>query len=338
MNKVTYIIGIVLIMTLVFCTCALSLVGCNSNKELIVEPNEDTDQLTDSGLQFEYKDTPELGLSVQEIDPEDYEDFGVSMAAESAYTLTATVLPDYAYNKKVDWKIFFSDSSWSSGKTVSDYCSIKPTSDGSLTATLEFKNPFGAQIVVECVSRDNPEAIGECYVDCAKRITGFSSFTIGSCSFLSSGSFLNTLEFSYNYDGVSFDSVATYSDSTISDYFSIKVEMSINELCKSALEAKGFTCLSSGEYFIIRSAGNFVLSAFTGSYAALIAQGSFPQLRSDFLEAMRSIGVGNQVGSIKITCTGTYSTYVQVYPIKLDSTCTITPVSEVHINDSGITI
>lgn len=87
--------------------------------------------------------------------------------AESSTTLTATVAPGDATNKQVDWEIYFAnpDSEWASGKTLSDYVTLTPTSDGSTTANVDCLQPFGEQIIVKVTSRDNPDAAATCTVD-----------------------------------------------------------------------------------------------------------------------------------------------------------------------------
>lgn len=89
-------------------------------------------------------------------------------------TLSATVKPDNATDKTVDWSVSFvnASSSWANGKTVTDYVTITPTEDGSTTATVQCLQPFGAQIKITVTSRDNENAKAECTVDFQKRVTG----------------------------------------------------------------------------------------------------------------------------------------------------------------------
>lgn len=111
-------------------------------------------------------------LMSAKIAPESYADYGISPMAESAYQLTATITPDNATNKTVDWSVSFvnSDSEWAAGKTVTDYVTVTPTADGALTANVECLEDFGEQINVTVTSRDNASAYAVCTVDFAKRI------------------------------------------------------------------------------------------------------------------------------------------------------------------------
>lgn len=108
------------------------------------------------------------------IAKEDYVANGISPLAETAYTLTATVLPADTTNKKVDWSIAFKNASstWASGKTVTDYVTVTPSADGALTAVVACLQPFGEQIKVTVTSQDNAEAKAEVSVDYVKRLTG----------------------------------------------------------------------------------------------------------------------------------------------------------------------
>ena len=95
-----------------------------------------------------------------------------AVTASDGITLTATVSPETADNKAVDWAASFVNpsSSWASGKTVTDYVTVIPTSDGALTANVNCLQAFGEQIKVTVTSRVNPEAKAECTLDYARRI------------------------------------------------------------------------------------------------------------------------------------------------------------------------
>lgn len=92
-------------------------------------------------------------------------------------TLRATITPENATNKAVDWSVSFvnASSSWASGKTVTDYVTVTPTEDGSLIAEVECKEAFGEQIKITVVSRDNPGAVAECTVDYKQKFSGYKA-------------------------------------------------------------------------------------------------------------------------------------------------------------------
>lgn len=112
-------------------------------------------------------------LASASISPASYEDYGVSPMAETAYTLTATITPATADNKNVDWSVAWANasSSWASGKTVTDYVTVTPSSPGSLTATVECKQAFGEQVIVTCTSQQNADIKATCTVDYEEKIS-----------------------------------------------------------------------------------------------------------------------------------------------------------------------
>ena len=99
--------------------------------------------------------------------------------AKDGITLKATIDPDTAANQNVDWSVSFVNpsSSWASGKTVTDYVTVMPTSDGALTATVQCLKAFGEQIKITVTSRANEYATAECMVDYARRITDFTFYS-----------------------------------------------------------------------------------------------------------------------------------------------------------------
>ena len=95
-----------------------------------------------------------IELMSEKIEPKAYAENGVSAQADTAYTLTATITPDNATNKAVDWTVSFVNpaGAWASGKSVTDYVTVTPTSDGALTANVECLQAFGEQIKVSVTS------------------------------------------------------------------------------------------------------------------------------------------------------------------------------------------
>lgn len=85
---------------------------------------------------------------------------------EKTKVLTATVEPADA-PQEVDWAIAFVNpsSTWASGKTVTDYVTITPESDGSKTATVKCLQAFGEQIKVTVSARSDVSKNATCTVD-----------------------------------------------------------------------------------------------------------------------------------------------------------------------------
>lgn len=92
--------------------------------------------------------------------------------ASEGIKLNATVYPETADNKAVDWEVAFVNpsSAWASGKNVSDYVKVVPESNGAAVATVECLQAFGERIKITVTSRANPLAKAECVLDYARRI------------------------------------------------------------------------------------------------------------------------------------------------------------------------
>ena len=136
----------------------------------------DEEQTQEGGAVITEGESNGIKLMSAKISPENYAANGVSAQAETAYTLTATVLPEKASNKAVDWAVSFVNpsSAWATGKTVTDYVTVTPTADGALTANVECLQAFGEQIKVTVTSRNNADATATCLVDYAERVSGYT--------------------------------------------------------------------------------------------------------------------------------------------------------------------
>lgn len=100
--------------------------------------------------------------------------------ASEGIKLNATVYPETADNKAVDWEVAFVNpsSAWASGKNVSDYVKLVPESDGAAVATVECLKAFGERIKITVISRANPLAKAECVLDYARRILDTAVYSI----------------------------------------------------------------------------------------------------------------------------------------------------------------
>lgn len=99
-----------------------------------------------------------------------------SQTASEGITLTVKVTPANAADKRVDFTVSWKNASstWAKNKTVSDYVTVTPQSDGSTTSTLKCLQAFGEQVIVTATSRQDPKIATTCTVDYAKRVTGVS--------------------------------------------------------------------------------------------------------------------------------------------------------------------
>ena len=98
-----------------------------------------------------------------------------------AVIVKATVKPDNATYKEVDWAIAWDqeeidkqeniwNSWWQGDEQITDYVTVTPTTDGSTTATVKCLKPFGVPAIITVTSRNNPNAKATCRVDFVKRI------------------------------------------------------------------------------------------------------------------------------------------------------------------------
>ncbi|MCM1195427.1 MAG: hypothetical protein NC332_05800, partial [Firmicutes bacterium] len=97
----------------------------------------------------------------------------VALADDSeSYTLTATVTPAAADDKRVEWTVGWknANSVWAIGKNVSDYVTVTPAAAYALTATVSCIKDFGEQVIVTVTSLDNANAHAQCTVDYVRRI------------------------------------------------------------------------------------------------------------------------------------------------------------------------
>lgn len=115
------------------------------------------------------------GLTVTKICAENYAAEGIAENVDSAYTLTATV-NENALNKRVKWSVAWKDaeSEWATGKTVTDYVTITPSEEGSLTATATCLQDFGEQIIITVASELDESVNATCTVDYAQKIKSVS--------------------------------------------------------------------------------------------------------------------------------------------------------------------
>lgn len=103
--------------------------------------------------------------------------------SNNAVLLTATIEPSHLVGK-VDWSIAWKNpsSTWASGKKVTDYATITPTSPGALTATVQCLQAFGEQIIVTVRVRFGTWLSATCTLDYLKRGQFFELSYLGDGS------------------------------------------------------------------------------------------------------------------------------------------------------------
>ena len=157
-------------------TAMLTLAACDTtsgNEPPVIDqttPNENGGLTMDQDLQGHG-----MRLSSVKIPRPQFAEEGIEPLAESAIQITATVTPADAVNKELDWTIEWSNanSTWAKGKTVTDYVTLTPTSDGALTANVACLQPFAEKIIIHVAVRTDTGLYAEAVVDYEKRALGY---------------------------------------------------------------------------------------------------------------------------------------------------------------------
>lgn len=279
------------------------------------------------------------GISVKstQIRAEEFSDYGVSALAESAYTLTVTVLPSGAGDTSVDYEVQFvnSSSTWAQGKKVSDYITVTPESDGALVATVECLQDFGEQIEIVVTSRDNPDASATCTCDYSKKVESVViEFEKGDST--SHDFTLSADSTSYTFqEGDNFAEIASiscvYSDYTVDDTFTVSINANGNGgvLIGTDLSGKGYT---SGSHNGLEIGDTINLGRNSVSYAFVYRNGMTGL--NDFLNFF-SENLTQAVYSFAVTASGTNSTYRISYPLYFSAETVKLAVNSISLdNDS----
>lgn len=134
-----------IILVAVMIISALSLVACNPQ-------SNDKDQ--------EIKNES-VSISKFSLTPQSTQFISLSASAPTRsatnanvieHTLTATVLPESAENKAVDWSVAWAQTAIT--YDVEDYVTVTPQSDGSNVATVTCLQPFAGNIIITVTTRE----------------------------------------------------------------------------------------------------------------------------------------------------------------------------------------
>lgn len=186
-----------------------------------------------------------LALLSAVIPASDYTDYGVAATAESAYSIGVTIEPSNVTYNAVDWAITWKNASstWAKGKTVTDYVTLVPTSDGSTTATLSCVQAFGEQVVISATMREHPEVSTTATVDYVKRVTDITA-TISASEL--------ALDTTYTYTVTPTYGVGTLTgDFVLSDY-AFNLTTGFADLIKTKMTARNSELISFYDQYTIR--------------------------------------------------------------------------------------
>ena len=271
-------------------------------------------------------------LSVK-LSPKDYAANGISPLAETAYSLTATITPEDATNKAVDWTVSFVDPSaeWAAGKTVTDYVTVTPTSDGALTANVECLQDFGEQIKVTVTSRDNTAVSADCLVDYTQKLESVKA-TFGS-AVLSDGM---TKSFDLSASGQAAQSWTfdyTTSDYTVADDYVTAVEISFAEGVSAVESAVGVEFTWAGET-ITSGMPAFDKTFFDKVFVT--ASGAVSADPVQYNKLVNALSAGVTLFEVEVSTTGTYGSKTDTYAIRVTSDGMNIRVEGIELNDTNI--
>lgn len=263
-------------------------------------------------------------------------------AAYDSVTLTATVKPDVAANKAVDWSIAFVNpsSTWANGKTVTDYVTVTPTSDGATTATVKCLKDFGEQIKITVTSRDNENATASCTVDFRKRIVDIAYIDEGTDFTISEDNIItvsNVKMSTQGFNGSSFD--CTYSAFTVDDtsYALQDYVMNISDSFYQAMLSEGLTSRrdSSEPYSALTIAPATVFSFWVNEFASITI--GFGEAFNQYVRALQSVNE-DVIGTIKVSFVGDNATFEKIYSVKVLSSALVFSVTGIDLDESNVII
>ena len=274
-------------------------------------------------------------------------------AAYDSVTLKATVEPINATDKRLDWSVSFVNPSdaWATGKTVTDYVTVTPTSDGADTATVQCLQDFGAKIKVTAASRAYSDKKADCTIDFAKRIEDISfSFQPSSGgSAVVANANDETMSIPTWNCSLTLTPSITYSDFTVEDTFAEEytiVEGEGAETMYAALAEIGGTAatiaLSTPIPFVGSSSSYPMESSFMDNASASESgdpyyYGERPELFNDMFAWLRDNST-SPLFAFEFELTGTYSSVSGSIDILFDAGSYVIAVSGVSLNQSSIIV
>ncbi len=128
--------------------------------------------LDNGGLKVNESVNNGMSLMSVRLMSNEYETYGVTESAESAFVLNATITPEYVENQGVSWEVFWlhSGETFASNNIVTDFVTVTPSEESSHSVRVECLAPFGSKIVVKATSEDNPNVSAHCELDYAQKV------------------------------------------------------------------------------------------------------------------------------------------------------------------------
>ena len=324
------------------------------------KPTDDDEQNADvgGGMEMDEEKVIQNGIALLSTDiPRAlFGEYDIAPIAETAKQLTATITPADAENKVVDWSVAWKNgsSTWAKGKTVTDYVTVTPTSDGALTANVACLKAFGEQVIVTVAVRNEPAINATATVDYEQRVVGIdfslkcsASSPWGVTWSLAYSNVNATIAFPYfnaSYGGEYWQQTYMNTLNTtvnftphFSDYTKSAVlgecVMSIAPTATyiAALKAAGFTTTTSAGTFV--SIGSFptvsgmLIENFVSNYTQIVS--GYSTLRN-YLKNNSSA----DMLQLKLVANGNSKNVVTVYNIKFSSASLTTLAEGISIGSN----
>ena len=324
-DKVKWVVSFLLIFVL--------LAGLIGAWVLLLKPEESAPEQNEGGAIITEGEGNGIKLMSAKIAPEDYAANGISAMAETAYQLTATVTPENATNKAVDWAVAFVNPSgeWATGKTVTDYVTVTPTADGALTANVECLQAFGEQVRVTVTSRDNTSVKANATVDYTQKLKGVNA-TFGSTRLW------NGMKKSFDLDASGqpaevwkFD--YTTSAHTIEDEYTTTVKISFSSRVSQVEDAVGVKFTWAGET-ITSGMPSFDKTFFDKVFVT--ADGAVSANAEQYNKLVNALAKGIGLFDVEVSVTGTYSSKINTISITVTSDGMNIRVEGIELGDTSI--
>lgn len=293
----------------------------------------DEEQTQEGGAIITEGESNGIKLMSVKISPENYDEYGISPMADTAYQLTATITPENATNKAVDWTIAFvnAESEWATGKTVTDYVTVTPTADGALTANVECLQAFGEQVRVTVTSRDNTAVKANATVDYTEKLSAVKA-TFGS-TVLSNGM---TKSFNLSASGQpaevwKFD--YTTSAHTIADEYTTTVKISFADGVSAVESAVGVEFTWAGET-ITSGMPSFDKTFFDKVFVT--ESGAVSANPTQYNKLVSALSAGVMLFEVEVSTAGEYGNKTDVYEVKVTSDGLNIRVEGIELGDTSI--
>ena len=298
-NKVWQIVGVSVLCAVLVLGAVLGVVfGMNHSSEDLNVSKDMSEMKPDnsfvSELQCEQGITLMSGMATTSAD------------GTTSKTITASFQPADTTNKTVDWSVAFKNasSSWANGKSVSDYVTVTPSSDGALTATITCKKAFGEQIILTCSSRVIPEISATATIDYTKKIVSITPAFNDGTSDLGYMPFGN-LNKTYTVKGtVTYSSVYSLDDTfnvvtevKVADAFYNSMPSSVKSYSKNHSSYSSDTSIYMSDIHLLAYCYNYLEDG-------ILKPAQLNALKNAFTGAIKQ---GTRFLDIRYTYTGTYS-------------------------------